>query len=108
MNEGEMAFALLYNRRSFRPPPSGTMSGAYKWWKVVPVVNCAIASSALAFQCLALFPWHEQLSCEFHELQARREVENAEKLRRLNCIERRLHALGAGDDGTAATAPTLC
>ncbi|EBA27272.1 hypothetical protein V6Z96_009136 [Aspergillus fumigatus] len=35
----------------------------------IPLVNFAVASSALAFQVFVLYPWHNQLDAEFKSLK---------------------------------------
>ncbi|KAJ5569132.1 hypothetical protein N7450_011618 [Penicillium hetheringtonii] len=36
----------------------------------LPLVNFAVASSALAFQVFVLYPWHHQLDHEFKALKS--------------------------------------
>jgi hypothetical protein len=42
--------------------------------RFVPLVNFVIATAALGFQVLVLYPWHHQLEKEFHELQHQQEI----------------------------------
>ena len=45
--------------------------------KYLPFVNFVIASCALCFQVKVLYPWHDSLRTQFHQLQREQE----EKLR---------------------------
>ncbi|KAJ3416418.1 hypothetical protein HDV05_001576, partial [Chytridiales sp. JEL 0842] len=37
--------------------------------RIIPAVNFFIATSALGFQTMVLYPWHEQLERDFQELE---------------------------------------
>jgi len=39
------------------------------YYKILPIINLFIGSSALAFQIIVLYPWHEQLDRDFKELR---------------------------------------
>ncbi|KAL2919409.1 hypothetical protein HK105_201095 [Polyrhizophydium stewartii] len=59
--------------------------------RVLPAVNFAIGTTALAFQTLVLYPWHNELDREFRELEGThakllREYHVA-KVERLDTIE---------------------
>ena len=67
------------------------------WGRALPYVNLAIASSALTFQVTVLYPWHEKLEEDFHDLRKAHEDQllhfHSLKLERLDKHEKELQRL---------------
>ncbi|CAF0791659.1 unnamed protein product [Didymodactylos carnosus] len=65
--------------------------------KLVPIVNFAIASAALAFQVTVLYPWHHELERKFEELQIQQETKLEEyhqmKMQTIRSIEEHITEL---------------
>ena len=64
------------------------------WGRALPYVNLAIANSALTFQVTVLYPWHEKLEEDFHDLRKAHEDQllhfHSLKLERLDRHEKEL------------------
>jgi hypothetical protein len=66
-------------------------------YKILPVFNLVVGTSAFAFQLNCLYPWHlqlddsfTQLDNSFSKLRNQRDKENIEKIDKLNNIENRI------------------
>jgi hypothetical protein len=63
------------------------------------LINFVIATAALGFQVMVLYPWHHQLEKEFHELQHQQETKLEEyhqlKMQTMKNIEENLTKLHA-------------
>ncbi len=69
-------------------------------YKILPVFNLVVGTSAFAFQLKCLYPWHlqlddsfTQLDNSFSKLRSQRDKENIEKIDKLNNIENRFTQL---------------
>jgi hypothetical protein len=65
--------------------------------RFVPLINFVIATAALGFQVMVLYPWHHQLEKEFHILQHQQETKLEEyhqlKMQTMKNIEENLTKL---------------
>jgi hypothetical protein len=65
--------------------------------KILPFINFSIATSALAFQTMVLYPWHEQLEEDFKALEKLQQGTLSEfhqmKLKRMDDIDQKVTEL---------------
>lgn len=68
--------------------------------KYLPVVSFVVGISALAFQTIVLYPWHNELDAELKRLKQQKEMQdhklenyNSQKMDMIHSLEDRLNHL---------------
>lgn len=68
--------------------------------RYLPIITFVVGTSALVFQTMVLYPWHNELDAEFKRLKALKETQdvkleeyNSKKMDKIHELETRLNHL---------------